>query len=106
MATENSKPWGPIRAPVDLDSLARYMTANVPGFKGPFQETGQFGIGMSNPTYYLVDQNGTRYVVRRKPNGKLAFGGFEEAVGHHRGWTTLSFLIPLDGTHRRPPNRP
>jgi hypothetical protein len=77
MATEAKQPWGPVIAPVDFDALSNYMAQNVPKFKGPFVTTGQFGIGMSNPTYYLVDQTGERYVVRRKPGGKLAFGAWE-----------------------------
>lgn len=32
---------------------------------------------MSNPTYYLVDQNDERFVCRRKPAGKLAFGAHQ-----------------------------
>lgn len=75
------KPWGPVLAQVNFDNLAKYMEVNVPGFKGPFAEIGQFGLGMSNPTYYLVDQNGGRFVCRRKPAGKLAFGGEKSSEG-------------------------
>lgn len=31
----------------------------------------QFGFGQSNPTYQLTDATGTRYVMRKKPPGKL-----------------------------------
>ena len=31
----------------------------------------QFGFGQSNPTYQLTSSNGTRYVMRKKPPGRL-----------------------------------
>ncbi|KAI9028436.1 kinase-like domain-containing protein, partial [Hyaloraphidium curvatum] len=77
MASEGGKAWGPVRAPVDFDKLAAYLEANAEGFRGPFREIGQFGLGQSNPTYYLEDSRGTRYVCRRKPAGKLAFGAHQ-----------------------------
>jgi len=31
----------------------------------------QFGYGQSNPTYQLIDKNGKKFVMRKKPPGKL-----------------------------------
>jgi len=46
------------------------MRTKVPGFEGPL-EIGQFQGGMSNPTFMLTDGTGRRYVLRKKPPGKL-----------------------------------
>jgi aminoglycoside phosphotransferase (APT) family kinase protein len=53
----------------DEASLARWMTANVAGYEGPL-EVRQFKGGQSNPTYQLITP-GKKYVLRRKPPGKL-----------------------------------
>ena len=49
--------------------LERYLAANVEGFAGPLTVR-QFKGGQSNPTYMLETQQ-HRYVLRRKPPGKL-----------------------------------
>ena len=54
----------------DEQSLARFMAANVEGFTPPLTVE-QFRGGQSNPTYRLTDGAGRRYVLRRKPPGKL-----------------------------------
>ncbi|MGH6963098.1 MAG: phosphotransferase family protein [Phenylobacterium sp.] len=53
----------------DEASLARWMEANVAGYAGPL-EVRQFKGGQSNPTYQLITP-GKKYVLRRKPPGKL-----------------------------------
>lgn len=53
----------------DEQRLFEYMTQNVDGFEGPL-DVRQFKGGQSNPTYQLVTPN-KRYVMRRKPPGKL-----------------------------------
>lgn len=53
----------------DEASLARWMAANVAGYEGPL-EVRQFKGGQSNPTYQLITP-GKKYVLRRKPPGKL-----------------------------------
>jgi aminoglycoside phosphotransferase (APT) family kinase protein len=53
----------------DEASLERWMQANVAGYAGPL-EVRQFKGGQSNPTYQLVTP-GKKYVLRRKPPGKL-----------------------------------
>ena len=54
----------------DEQSLARFMAAHVAGFVPPLTVE-QFKGGQSNPTYRLTDGAGRRYVLRRKPPGKL-----------------------------------
>jgi aminoglycoside phosphotransferase (APT) family kinase protein len=53
----------------DVARLEDYLTANAPGFKGPLTVK-QFKGGQSNPTYYLETPT-RKYVLRRKPPGKL-----------------------------------
>jgi aminoglycoside phosphotransferase (APT) family kinase protein len=53
----------------DVASLEAWMRANVDGFKGPLTVE-QFRGGQSNPTFRLATP-GKRYVMRRKPAGKL-----------------------------------
>jgi aminoglycoside phosphotransferase (APT) family kinase protein len=54
---------------LDLPALTRYLSQQLPGFAGPL-EVGQFEGGQSNPTY-LLSTPGRRYVLRRKPPGRL-----------------------------------
>ena len=54
---------------IDHDALARYLSDQIEGFRGPI-EVEQFRGGQSNPTYRVTAAN-ARYVVRRKPPGKL-----------------------------------
>jgi len=53
----------------DEAALERWLADNVDGFEGPLAIT-QFKGGQSNPTYKLDAKSG-RYVLRRKPPGKL-----------------------------------
>src|SRR5687767_2645013 len=53
----------------DEVSLDRWMQANVEGYAGPL-EVRQFKGGQSNPTYQLITPR-KKYVLRRKPPGKL-----------------------------------
>jgi aminoglycoside phosphotransferase (APT) family kinase protein len=53
----------------DEDRLAEYMAAHVDGFEGPVTVR-QFKGGQSNPTYQVLTP-GAKYVLRRKPPGKL-----------------------------------
>ncbi len=54
----------------DEGGLRRFMEAHLEGFRGSL-EVYQFAGGQSNPTYFLRDDNGRGYVLRRKPPGKL-----------------------------------
>ncbi len=53
----------------EVARLADYLAAQVKGFAGPLSVR-QFKGGQSNPTY-LLETPGRRYVLRRKPPGKL-----------------------------------
>jgi aminoglycoside phosphotransferase (APT) family kinase protein len=53
----------------DVSRLEDYMRQHLPGFAGPIVVS-QFKGGQSNPTY-LVQTPLRRYVLRRKPPGKL-----------------------------------
>ncbi|MFZ5671266.1 MAG: phosphotransferase family protein [Pseudomonadota bacterium] len=54
---------------IDEAKLAAWLEANVEGYAGPL-EVRQFKGGQSNPTYQLVTP-AKKYVLRRKPPGKL-----------------------------------
>jgi aminoglycoside phosphotransferase (APT) family kinase protein len=53
----------------DVDALESYLRRHVDGFSGPIALS-QFKGGQSNPTY-LIETPQRRYVLRRKPPGKL-----------------------------------
>ncbi|MEE3059794.1 MAG: phosphotransferase, partial [Pseudomonadota bacterium] len=53
----------------DEKNLEAYLAAHVEGFGGPM-EVRQFKGGQSNPTYQIVTPK-KKYVMRRKPPGKL-----------------------------------
>jgi aminoglycoside phosphotransferase (APT) family kinase protein len=53
----------------DEGRLADWLKTNVAGFEGPL-EVRQFKGGQSNPTYQLLTPS-KKYVMRRKPPGKL-----------------------------------
>ncbi len=61
----------PVAAGLAIDDtrLEVYLAAELPGYAGPLSLR-QFKGGQSNPTY-LVETPGRRYVLRRKPPGKL-----------------------------------
>src|SRR5262245_17929699 len=54
---------------VDAARLEAFLSARVPDFRGPLR-LHQFKGGQSNPTY-LLETPARRYVLRRKPPGKL-----------------------------------
>src|SRR5262245_40406458 len=54
---------------IDAARLEAYLAARLPDFRGPLRVR-QFKGGQSNPTY-LVETPARRYVLRRKPPGKL-----------------------------------
>jgi aminoglycoside phosphotransferase (APT) family kinase protein len=59
----------PAQHAFDQARLAAWMQAHVAGFAGPIKVQ-QFAGGQSNPTF-LVQSADHRYVLRRKPPGKL-----------------------------------
>ncbi|MGC1464997.1 MAG: phosphotransferase, partial [Pseudolabrys sp.] len=54
---------------LDAVALQTYLAARLPDFAGPLTIK-QFKGGQSNPTY-LLETPERRYVLRRKPPGKL-----------------------------------
>jgi aminoglycoside phosphotransferase (APT) family kinase protein len=54
---------------IDVPRLERYLAAHVAGYSGPLTVS-QFKGGQSNPTY-LLETPQRRFVLRRKPPGKL-----------------------------------
>ncbi|KAL4802699.1 kinase-like domain-containing protein [Aspergillus unguis] len=61
---------GAVRQPIDIPALERYIDQHVPIIKTPL-EVKQFGFGQSNPTYQLIAADGKKFVMRKKPPGKL-----------------------------------
>jgi len=80
----------------DESRLAAWMAQNVEGFVGPL-EVRQFKGGQSNPTYQLSTP-GKRYVMRRKPPGKL----LPSAHAVDREFRVISALSPTGFPVPRP----
>ncbi len=55
---------------LDAGAVDAWLRDNLPGWQGPIEEQRKFATGQSNPTFLLVTPGG-RYVLRRKPPGKL-----------------------------------
>jgi len=53
----------------DESALNDYLRGNIKGFSGKLR-VGQFQYGQSNPTF-LLSSGGKKYVLRKKPPGKL-----------------------------------
>jgi len=62
--------YGDVRASIDQVKLNAYLAGNVPAATVPV-DIKQFKFGQSNPTYFLTDARGARFVLRKKPAGKL-----------------------------------
>jgi aminoglycoside phosphotransferase (APT) family kinase protein len=82
----------------DETGLARFMAERIPGFVPPLS-VAQFQGGMSNPTYLLQGGDGRRYVLRKKPPGKL----LPSAHAVEREFRVISALaatdVPVAGAH-------
>jgi len=72
----------------DIAALERYMHEHVRDFRGPLSVE-QFKGGQSNPTF-LLSTPGQRYVLRRKPPGKL----LPSAHAVDREYRVISALRP------------
>ncbi|MBO0753654.1 MAG: phosphotransferase family protein, partial [Bradyrhizobiaceae bacterium] len=79
-----------VAAPLRFDAarLDEWLRARVPEFSGPLTAR-QFKGGQSNPTY-LLETPGRRYVLRRKPPGKL----LPSAHAVDREFRVISALYP------------
>ncbi|HEX8569630.1 MAG TPA: phosphotransferase family protein [Caulobacteraceae bacterium] len=88
----------PVEARHELDEarLLPWLREHVDGFEGPL-EVRQFRGGQSNPTYELITPGG-RYVLRRKPPGKL----LPSAHAVDREFRVISALWPTGFPVARP----
>lgn len=84
-------------ARLDVAAVEGYLTAHLPGARGPFTAT-KFATGQSNPTFLLESPSG-RYVLRRKPPGKL----LKSAHAVDREYRVMTALgdtgVPVPRTH-------
>ncbi len=80
----------------EVGALEMYMASHVESFRGPL-EVSQFRGGQSNPTYLLDAQSG-KYVLRRKPPGKL----LKSAHAVDREFRVISALYSADFPVPRP----
>lgn len=83
---------GPVRQPIDIKSLETYISHHDQEIKVPL-DIKQFGFGQSNPTYLLTSRSGVRYVLRKKPPGKLVSKTAHKVEREHR---IISALGPTD----------
>ncbi|GIX49206.1 MAG: aminoglycoside phosphotransferase [Candidatus Tectimicrobiota bacterium] len=81
----------------DEAALERYLCTHLAGFTPPLQ-VGQVRGGMSNPTFILTDGAGKRYVLRKKPPGKL----LPSAHAVDREFRVISALWPTEVPVARP----
>src|SRR5215470_20398564 len=72
----------------DIRKLEAYLAERIDGFRTPLHVR-QFRGGQSNPTYQLVTPN-RKYVLRRKPPGKL----LPSAHAVDREFKVISALYP------------
>lgn len=81
---------------IDEAALLAWLSGHVEGFSGPL-EVRQFKGGQSNPTYQLVTPR-QKYVLRRKPPGKL----LPSAHAVDREFKVISALYPTGFPVARP----
>ncbi|KAG8934852.1 hypothetical protein FRC01_014018 [Tulasnella sp. 417] len=63
--------YGELRgATLDEPRLTAFLQSAVSGIQAPVVVK-QFKFGQSNPTYFLTDAKGSRFVLRKKPAGSL-----------------------------------
>jgi len=63
--------YGEIRESVPVDALNRYLSDHALSQVKTPVVVKQFKYGQSNPTYFLTDASGIRFVLRKKPSGEL-----------------------------------
>ena len=87
---------------LDLAAVDTYLATHLPGYRGPL-EAKKFATGQSNPTFLLTTPE-RRYVLRRKPPGKL----LPSAHAVDREYRVISALysslltLPMHGPRQRP----
>jgi aminoglycoside phosphotransferase (APT) family kinase protein len=80
----------------DVRMLEDYMASHVESFRGPLTVS-EFRGGQSNPTY-LLEADSDKYVLRRKPPGKL----LDSAHAVDREYRVISALYAADFPVPRP----
>ncbi|KAI0260136.1 kinase-like domain-containing protein [Gloeopeniophorella convolvens] len=90
--------YGAVRASFDEDKLNAYLAKNVPAVKAPVAVK-QF---KSNPTYFLTDTSGARFVLRKKPVGKLVS---QTAHQVEREYTVLAAIHKHNTRPTTPPEK-
>ncbi|KAN0080993.1 Protein kinase-like domain containing protein [Elaphomyces granulatus] len=61
---------GAVRQPIDVPALERYLEKHVSVIRTPL-DVKQFAFGQSNPTYQLTTADKQKFVLRKKPPGRL-----------------------------------
>ncbi|KAL4798520.1 kinase-like domain-containing protein [Aspergillus venezuelensis] len=90
---------GELRQPIDIQSLERFIESHVPVIKTPITLK-QFGFGQSNPTYQITDRDGARFVMRKKPPGKLVSKSAHKVEREYRILSALTKTdIPVPRTY-------
>lgn len=90
---------GRVRQPIDLPALEAYITTHVPQIATPLT-IAQFGFGQSNPTYLLTSPGGDRYVLRKKPPGRLVSKTAHKVEREHRIISALATSpVPVPATY-------
>jgi aminoglycoside phosphotransferase (APT) family kinase protein len=56
---------------LNISALEAYFRRNVPLFGNKIESLKQFASGQSNPTFYIKDDRGNEYVLRKKPSGQI-----------------------------------
>lgn len=64
------------RLEIDIDRLSNYLVANS-RFPEGTARVKQFNKGQSNPTYFIEDSQGDRWVLRKQPSGTLLKGAHQ-----------------------------
>jgi len=91
--------YGDVRASIDIVKLNAYLANNVPAVTVPVTIK-QFKFGQSNPTYFLTDARGARFVLRKKPAGKLVS---QTAHQVEREYTVLAAIHKYNTRATTPP---
>lgn len=113
---------GRVRHPIDVRALESWLAQKVPDIEAPLDikqvgcpsipvfvgddqppnlpSTIQFGFGQSNPTYQLTAADGRKYVLRKKPPGKLVSKTAHKVEREYRILTALSDTdVPVPRTY-------
>ncbi|KAI9452375.1 APH-domain-containing protein [Lactarius psammicola] len=91
--------YGDVRARIDEGRLNAYLAKNAPAVNVPVTVK-QFKFGQSNPTYFLTDARGLRFVLRKKPAGQLVS---QTAHQVEREYTVLAAIHKHNSRPTTPP---